>query len=581
MRFTYFLVLCCLGLSISATAAPLVMTYEGQFEGNDQQPLTQPLSLEFSFWDAETNGNQVTNFVDLDESVIPTSEGYVTTLIGDDPGRPIPRFVFDTEPLYLNIKINGENLSPRKRMTSVGFSISSVDSIAASAVQETFVVADGEIISAGDFVSLNSDSNLLYVGDCPDVRNVATCPISNANASELSEDLIFAEAGGNIAVGRIAGTQINWSNTALFSVIPDLQNVRATPLSSTRFVLTYYDQFDQVYVGKIATISGNSLSVNNNELLLFGQGNTLSTYGIAPLSSSSFLVLYENQTTGNLVYQQVNNSGTTFTTQPEVVLVSSSILTNQFTKGSLNPLRKVSADKYLFFYEGILNQDNGTTINFGLFNINESPNSRQADEFLVSSNISSDFRFGQIRSDSYLLSYQVFGNSFISRIAITQNGYSRFPLTEETQVFVQSPAYDTHYLGNDQFEYYPPFKIVTVNMSDPENPVITESQLRWCSNQARQPFFVGLSTVSSVGDDFYVINKSSLPLGLTSLIGIATTSGSEGEPVKVALQGLVGGFEGLTPTESYTGSVFGKPVLDESRRFSIAITPDKLLLDRR
>jgi len=57
-------------------------------------------------------------FSDTD-SVTPNADGIYDTLIGDDNNQ-IPGTVFENDPVWLNVNVDGENLSPRTRLTPVG-----------------------------------------------------------------------------------------------------------------------------------------------------------------------------------------------------------------------------------------------------------------------------------------------------------------------------------------------------------------------------------------------------------------------------------------------------------------------------
>lgn len=105
-----------------ALAVPTVISYQGRLTNSSGQPITTAVDVTFTFWDAETGGNQFVGFTDTD-SVTPSSNGTFTTTIGDDPGNPIPAAIFASDSVWLNISVGGTNLAPRTRMISAPYAM--------------------------------------------------------------------------------------------------------------------------------------------------------------------------------------------------------------------------------------------------------------------------------------------------------------------------------------------------------------------------------------------------------------------------------------------------------------------------
>ncbi|MBN2384341.1 hypothetical protein JXQ70_15800 [bacterium] len=121
----FFVVLFILTCSWVA-AFPPYLNYQGMLTDSAGNPVTSFTVIIFTFWDAETGGNQLGSFSDSD-NVTPNDQGMFSTLIGDVSIYPIPESIFDNETVYLNVNINGENLIPRKRLTSAAFAFTSGD----------------------------------------------------------------------------------------------------------------------------------------------------------------------------------------------------------------------------------------------------------------------------------------------------------------------------------------------------------------------------------------------------------------------------------------------------------------------
>jgi hypothetical protein len=110
-----------LALVSMASAAPKVINYQGRLTDTAGQPITTSTVIDFTFYDAESGGNQLT-FADQD-TVTPDSNGFYSTLIGDAGGPEIPATLFQEDNVFLNVMVNGENLVPRTRVTSSAYAL--------------------------------------------------------------------------------------------------------------------------------------------------------------------------------------------------------------------------------------------------------------------------------------------------------------------------------------------------------------------------------------------------------------------------------------------------------------------------
>ena len=266
-----------------------VLTYEGQFEDLNGNPITEPIEFEFSFWNAEVGGSQLTEFVDLDEDVIPYQGGFVTTFVGDEPDLPVPMEIFGGEAVYLNVRANGEDLTPRKLITSVP---QAAHATSASNLTITKQVAPGETIDAGDFVTLNTTNQRLYKGFCSEIPEEQR-PIPLAVAEwEFDREMIFIHDKRQASVGYMSGDVFEWTDPALFTVVDGFRYIDSTPLSSNSLLISYLDPFDQVYVVKKATFSGRTLTIDNQNLCLFAAGNANGSIDLEALSPNSFVAVY-------------------------------------------------------------------------------------------------------------------------------------------------------------------------------------------------------------------------------------------------------------------------------------------------
>ena len=119
--FTVMSLFCLLCQSLPAV--PGLISYQGMLRDDGGHSITTATDLTFTFWNQETDGNQLGGGFSDTDTVIPDANGVFTTLIGDAPTSPVPEAIFSVEDVWLNVNAGGVDLSPRTRITSVGFAV--------------------------------------------------------------------------------------------------------------------------------------------------------------------------------------------------------------------------------------------------------------------------------------------------------------------------------------------------------------------------------------------------------------------------------------------------------------------------
>ncbi len=178
-----------LALNNVAMAGPGLITYQGRLTDSAGQPIPTPVEVTFTFWDAPTGGTPLGGGFSDTDSVTPDIHGTWSTLIGDDPDNLIPATVFEGDSVWLNLRVNGENLAPRQRITSVGFAMRSQHAgdanTLAGRLPESFAPA-GHAHSASDIAS----------GMLPDARIEDALTISalgSVDAAAIQSGMLAAE----------------------------------------------------------------------------------------------------------------------------------------------------------------------------------------------------------------------------------------------------------------------------------------------------------------------------------------------------------------------------------------------------
>lgn len=101
--------------------------YQGRLTDAANNPVSSPVSVTFTFYDAENGGGILPSpgkaYSETD-TVDPDQFGIFSTIIGDNPSTETGLFdVFLSDIVWLNIEIDGQELSPRRRIVASPFAI--------------------------------------------------------------------------------------------------------------------------------------------------------------------------------------------------------------------------------------------------------------------------------------------------------------------------------------------------------------------------------------------------------------------------------------------------------------------------
>jgi len=153
-----FILFVFLVLSMALCAAPDFISYQGRLTDSGGQPITSSADVTFTFWDAETGGNQLGSFSDTD-AITPQTGGLFSTMIGDVPGNPIPEIIFLQDNVWLNINVNGVDLSPRTKMVSVGYAMQSTHADTATTATKAISATSADNAVHADYADTATDAS--------------------------------------------------------------------------------------------------------------------------------------------------------------------------------------------------------------------------------------------------------------------------------------------------------------------------------------------------------------------------------------------------------------------------------------
>ncbi len=133
-------------------AVPGLISYQGMLRDDGGHSITTATDLTFTFWDQETGGSPLGGGFSDTDTVIPNANGLFTTLIGDAPTSPVPEAIFSVDDVWLNVNAGGVDLSPRTRITSVGFAIhaSSAETAASASGMSPVLNQPGDRFNLGN-----------------------------------------------------------------------------------------------------------------------------------------------------------------------------------------------------------------------------------------------------------------------------------------------------------------------------------------------------------------------------------------------------------------------------------------------
>ena len=104
----------------TATAdVPRVINYQGKLTNASGAPVSGVKSMTFEFYNAQTGGALLGGFAESQSVAV--TKGVFNVLIGSATVGGVPQGVFTGLDVYISVNVEGEDLTPRQRVASVGF----------------------------------------------------------------------------------------------------------------------------------------------------------------------------------------------------------------------------------------------------------------------------------------------------------------------------------------------------------------------------------------------------------------------------------------------------------------------------
>lgn len=210
--------------SVASAAAPSnIISYQGRLLNSNRVPVSDAsASILFELYTAASGGscvwsNSSATCATAIARTVTLTDGLFSEHLGDTaaptPYAAIGDSVFgDNSALYLQVTINGETLTPRKRIVSAPYAINSqlLDGLNSD--------SDGSTSAA--IVALNSSGNMVIAGNPGSTISSASLYINPASGDVAANDFLFAVASGDtLAFGVDAEGDVTMGNLQIGSVI--------------------------------------------------------------------------------------------------------------------------------------------------------------------------------------------------------------------------------------------------------------------------------------------------------------------------------------------------------------------------
>lgn len=202
-----FAVLTCVA-SRAPAAVPLSINYQGRVLAADGTPVPGPIDVGLSIWDAATEG---TKLYQEEHPATPLSGGVFDVLIGrgSNPAGTFDAETFDAAGRWLELRIDGETLSPRQPFSSVAYALqadraASADSVGTLMAGDIVPRSGGTYTGVVGFNGPNGNSNVL-LSNLTSNPNHGFISVQNAEGAGRADVFVNAQGEGVMRTANAAG----------------------------------------------------------------------------------------------------------------------------------------------------------------------------------------------------------------------------------------------------------------------------------------------------------------------------------------------------------------------------------------
>ena len=232
---------------------PHEINYQGWLgTADDTTGVTGTFTMVFKIYNAETDGNGLWS----ETHEVQVSRGVFNVILGSS--NPIPAEIFTGAPLWLEISVAGEVLSPRQKLVSVGYAIHAESAQSADVAGHAIHADTAGYVECVDSAGVAANAwrwnNNMWGVEYPKANVADTATYADTAGYALSADVNYVDSAG------VAANAWRWSNHTWGEKYPEAEHADTATYADTA---GYALGADVNYVDS-AGVSVNAWRWNNN-----------------------------------------------------------------------------------------------------------------------------------------------------------------------------------------------------------------------------------------------------------------------------------------------------------------------------
>ncbi|KPA11983.1 conserved hypothetical protein, secreted, partial [Candidatus Magnetomorum sp. HK-1] len=436
----------------------------------------------------------------------------------------------------------------------------------------TFTVATGETVSVGDIVQYADNVISKGIGGIYTSPTVGTNSTFNtgitdhscgAKINETTFVSVFRDRTtetGRAIIGQLNGTTISWGEQYTFSTT-DVDNVAVCPAGENTFVVMFEDKaLTREGMSVVGTVNGTVITFGSKIL-----ANTGATYCIVLSQLNDNKIVAQYNDNGNFGYESVligEVNGYSITWADSDYPISDA----KYVNVKASDLNTLNASKIISVYENnsvgkaVISEISGTVVSSG-------------NEYTFYTGMIYYPSIGVINDSTFVIAFRQnfspnYGMMIVGQVSGNTISYGTPYTFAET--IASAIALDTlpdgrfilsygDYTNNKSVYQVGTVDGLSVSLGDAVDFDTTSAQFTTSTLWMNDNIITTVCSVTgyAIAAEFEAIR----------VLGIATTSGNEGELVKVTLSGIVEGLSGLSAGSKYYADDNGNITTSETERY--------------
>jgi len=202
--------------SIELSAGPPLLNYQGQLTSQKNEPLSNPITIQFAIYDTPTSSQPLWQEIQH----ITHNNGIFHTLLGSE--SPLPLNLFHEDNRYLEIRLENETaLQPRQRIVSVAYAIQA-NNATGHITPKSLTLGTTNIDSNGTITTSRLTTDSLIVGQKGIINRLGQWtgpPLSVQLPGMVLDTIIVKNFQDSLSFGSVAWADIDGSSDVLTTFI--------------------------------------------------------------------------------------------------------------------------------------------------------------------------------------------------------------------------------------------------------------------------------------------------------------------------------------------------------------------------